>query len=75
MSYEYDAIDPVLRGIANNMLDRQFGAEWHSLDAGDRRLVLADFVEASDQDADFCVITYHGNIGEGNLQSYAKCLR
>jgi hypothetical protein len=63
----------VMRGFGATTLEEVFGAEWVKLDADGQRLVLQDFLEASEH-----YVTpreYRRRIGEGNLASYAAVMK
>lgn len=64
----------VLDGICDAFLEVAFGREWIDLDLEGRRLVMADFVDASESE-ELSVSEYWRRIGRGNLEAYADCLK
>lgn len=63
----------VLRGMADAALESAFGAEWINLESPARRLVLADFLDASEED-NVSVLEYARRIGTGNLEAYGRMM-
>jgi hypothetical protein len=65
---------PIIRGIADAMLERAFSAEYIKLDSAQHSAVLTDFVQACADDTGMSVSEYKRCIGDGNLASYANSL-
>jgi len=63
----------VLRGMGHNALEIVFNAEWIGLSESDARLVLQDFLEASQEGV--TANQYARRIGRGNLQAYADTMQ
>ena len=70
---EYRDFGAIMRGLGDTRLESVFGAEWINLDAKRRRLILQDFLEASEDD-NLSASEYRSRIGAGNLKSYGDVM-
>ena len=63
-----------MNGLAYVILEQVFNAEWINLDSDAQRKVAADFIDAASED-NCGAREYQRRIGDGNLASYARCLK
>ena len=63
----------VMRGLAGTALEYTWGAEYIGLSSIQEKLVMQDFLEASEGE-NLTANQYYRRIGKGNLLSYAECL-
>jgi len=68
------ADDPDFVAAIYDRMLHYFGKEWLALTSHDRVRVTEDYLQASLQD-DCNLSVYRKLIGEGNLASYAECLK